>query len=155
MLNEKDSLSIFLLQQSINRLESAKSGQLKYKLYPFMSYLVNLHQEKKPIVYCPFDNGEDYLVNEKWFMWEVTNQFFNKFIKESNILRIREETNEKLNGVHLGRYGNYYAALIFNTILEHTKDNEYDGFYLKDKVLISKINYNLENANHNLIETTL
>ena len=54
--------------------------------------------------------------------------------------------------MHYGRYGNFYTALLFDTILEHTKDVEHDGHYTKDLNLISKIKERMSTSQHNIIK---
>ena len=56
-----------------------------------------------------------------------------------NKLLIETESNGVCKDRHYGRYGNFYTALLFDTILEHTNDIEHDGYYIKDLDLISKI----------------
>jgi hypothetical protein len=90
--------------------------------------------------------------NIKGFMWCVKNPIFKSIIPEYEKLEIFNETNQKINDRHYGRYGNFYTALIFNTILEHTKDIEYDGNYTKDLELISKIKEKIRTTPHNIIK---
>ena len=71
-------------------------------------------------------------------------------VPENNILSIEEETNKKVLDHHYGRYGNFYMATVFNTILKYTENINHDGFYLKDHDLIETIFESIIQSKHNL-----
>jgi hypothetical protein len=138
-----------LVEQGINRENSLF---LQNRTLDFISFFVNLYEKQKPIIWSPFDNVSEMIKNIKGFMWCVKNPIFKSIIPEYEKLEIFNETNQKINDRHYGRYGNFYTALIFNTILEHTKDIEYDGNYTKDLELISKIKEKIRTTPHNIIK---
>jgi hypothetical protein len=116
----------------------------------FISFFVNKFEKHKPIIwgtYC-----RENIKNNKGFFWDVYSDFFMDIIPEFKKLEIETETNNKINDKHYGRYGNFYTALIFNTILEHTKDIEHDGYYIKDLDLISKIKEKIKTTPHNILK---
>lgn len=137
----------FLLEQGHNR---QFNKTLSSETIDFISFFVDTYKEKKPIIWSPFIRDE--IKNLKGFFWHVKDDYFKDIIPEWSKLEIFNEVNGKINDSHYGRYGNFYTALIFNTILEHTKDNEHDGYYIKDSILISKIIENIKTAQHNIIE---
>lgn len=143
--DEKD-LEFYL--QCYNREKSfSDDKKLGRELFQFMLYLVDLHSKYKPIMWSPFLNISEKLAEEKWFFWEVTNQFYKNIIPEFNRLTIREESNELFNDNHLSRYGNFYTALIFETVLFHNSD----GFPAKNESLILKIKNRINSFGHNLV----
>ena len=96
---------------------------------------------KKYIILIPIYNDKESLAklieNIKGFIWDIDEPVFKTIIPEYDKLEIRGETNGKIEDRHYGRYGNFYTALLFDTILEHTNDIEHDGYYIKDLDLIS------------------
>ena len=144
---DEDDLKFYL--QCYNREKSFYTNKkLGTNLFQFMVYLVDLHSEYKPIVWSPFIHVSEKLAKEKWFFWEVTNKFYRNIIPEFNKLTIREESKDFFSDNHLGRYGNLYTALIFETVLLHNED----GFPAKNKLLILKIRERINNFKHNLVD---
>jgi hypothetical protein len=138
-----------LIEQGYFRQESTI---VKNKTSDFISFFLKIYEKQKPIIWSPFEAISEMIKNEKGFIWDIKNPIFNDIIPECNKLEICQETNKKLNDRHYGRYGNFYTALVFNTILEHTNDIEHDGYYTKDLNLISKIKDRIVNAKHNIID---
>lgn len=138
-----------LIDQGINRENNII---LRKRTIDFISFFVDNYKEQKPIIWSPFDNISEMIENNKGYMWSPKNNIFKTIIPEYDKLEIINETNQKINDRHYGRYGNFYTALIFNTILEHTKDIEHDGFYTKDLELVSKIKEKIKTTPHNIIE---
>ena len=66
-----------------------------------------------------------------------SNEIFKEIIPEFDKLTIKGETG--IDDRHFGRWGNFYCAVIFNTILEYTKDADHDGYYTKDRELSDRI----------------
>lgn len=127
-------------EQLIIRMMSMENedgiGYLKKETIPFMSRLVDLHSKYQPIQWSPFNNVSNLLANDNWFFYEVTHPIFKDYIKEYDSLRIVEETGGKCDDRHYSRYGNYYTALIFKTIIEYkfTTANYVNNNDLLDKV---------------------
>jgi hypothetical protein len=94
-------------------------GYLRKETIPFMSRLVDLHSKYQPIQWSPFDNIAQLLSKNSWFFYEVTSPIFKDYIKEYDSLRITEESDGKCDDRHFSRYGNYYTALVFKTIMEY------------------------------------
>jgi hypothetical protein len=138
-----------LVEQGLNR---ERSQILKNRTLDFISFFVENYTNKKPIIWSPFENISKIIENQKRFIWNVKDPIFENIIPEYSRLEINEETSGKINDQHYGRYGNFYTALIFNTILEHTDDIEHDGYYTKDSELISKIEEKIKTTPHNIIE---
>jgi hypothetical protein len=136
-----------LIEQGINRHESSI---LINETIDFISYFVKTYEKQKPIIWSPFSTVADIIKNQKGFIWDIKEPIFKTIIPEGNKLEIIDETNRKINDKHYGRYGNFYTALVFNTILEHTKDIEHDGYYIKDLDLISKIKEKIKTTPHNI-----
>jgi hypothetical protein len=111
-------------------------GYLKKETIPFMSRLVDLHSKYQPIQWSPFNNISNLLAKDNWFFYEVTHPIFKDYIKEYDSLRIGGETNGNCADGHYSRYGNYYTALIFKTIMEYksTTSNYIDDNNLLDIV---------------------
>jgi len=146
-----DIVTIELFEQSIRRMDSYlnKNGYLFKELVPFMCYLVNLHTRYRPIMWSPFDDVSNLISNNEWYFWEPSNIQFKNIIPEFDKLTIYQETNGKINDRHYGRYGNFYLALIYKTILENT--NIDTPFYTKDLNLIFKIFETLKSESHNIL----
>lgn len=141
--DEKDEKIInFLLQQCINRNYSFYNNKsIKQEMHSFVLYLIRMHSHYKPIIWSPFSNIESELENEKFFIYNTSHQKFTNLIKNKNLL-IEEESGGKFKDRHYGRYGNYYMALIFKTILEHKNNTSY---YINDIPLMQKIEDILKN----------
>ena len=138
-----------LIEQGHNRLENKA---FRDRTIDFISFLVSKYAKQKQIIWAPLDNICKVIENIKGYVWYIQNPIFKNIIPEFNKLEIFTETNQKINDMHYGRYGNFYTALMFNTILEHTKDIEHDGFYINDLDLFLKIKENILTAQHNIIE---
>ena len=141
-----------LCDQSVYRMESVDNphGYLRRETVPFMNYLIGLHDKYKPIMWAPIANHNKIFEKEKYFIWEIDDDFYKDTIPEHNILSIENETKGKVIDHHYGRYGNFYVAIIFDTILKYTENIDHDGFYLKDDYLMSKIIENIKQSKHNL-----
>jgi len=137
----------FMIEQGFNRDENII---LIKKTIDFISYFVKMYEKQKPIIWSPFENFAKLIQNQKGFIWDIKEPIFNTIIPDFDKLEIITETNGKIIDRHYSRYGNFYTALVFNTILEHTKDIEHDGYYIKDSHLIDKIKENIKNSKHNL-----
>lgn len=94
-------------------------GYLKKQTIPFMSKLTDLHHKYQPIQWSPFDDVSNMFINDDWYFYEVTNPIFKDYIKEYDSLRISEESDGVCDDRHLSRYGNYYTALVFKTVMEY------------------------------------
>lgn len=138
-----------LIEQGFHR---EKSEVLRNRTIDFISYFTRIYKKQKPIIWTPFENISELIKNQKGFIWDIKELIFKNFIPERDKLEIFTESNKKINDRHYGRYGNFYTALVFNTILEHTKDIEHDGYYINDLNLISKIQEKLQSTQHNIIE---
>jgi len=139
------SIEEILVQQSIDKLDNKRAIK---ETNDFISFFVDKFEKNKPIIwgiYC-----REAIKNNKGFIWDVTSDFYRNIIPEFNELDIEGETKGKITDRHYGRYGNFYTALVFNTILEHTKDIEHDGYYNKDSDLILKIKEKIKNTPHNI-----
>ena len=134
-----------IAQQSINKMENTV---LVKETNDFIKYFVDTYEKYKPIIWGNYCREE--IKNNKGFFWDVCSDFYRNLIPEFNKLEIDSETNYEINDKHYGRYGNFYMALVFDTILEHTKDIEHDGYYTKDLVLIEKIKEKIKTAKHNI-----
>jgi hypothetical protein len=142
-----------LCDQTVYRMESVDNpnGYLKRETVPFMNYLIGLHDKYKPIIWTPIAQHCKIFNKEKYFIWEIDNNFYKDIIPEYNILTIENETNGKILDHHYGRYGNFYMALVFNTILKYTEKVNHEGFYLKDSDLIETIFESIIQNKHDLI----
>jgi hypothetical protein len=140
-------LDELLIEQGLNR---ETNQTLINQTIDLISFFVKMFEKYKPIIWAPY--SYDIIKNNKGFIWGLTDSIFYPMIRENKKLDISQETDGKLNDKHYGRYGNFYTALIFNTILEHTKDIEHDGYYTKDSELISKIEEKIKTTPHNIIE---
>ena len=138
-----------LIEQGLNRHESVIN---RNKTIDFILYFLRIYEKQKPIIWAPFSDVSKLIENIKGFIWDIDEPVFKTIIPEYDKLEIRGETNGKIEDRHYGRYGNFYTALLFDTILEHTKDIEHDGYYIKDLDLISKIKERIITSHHNIIE---
>ena len=130
-----------LYDQTLYRMESVDNphGYLRRNTVPFMNYLIQLHNNYKPIVWAPIAQHNVIFEKEKYFIWEIDNDFYKDIIPEYNLLTIEQETNGKIEDHHYGRYGNYYMAVVFDTILRYTENINHDGYYIKDDHLTGLI----------------
>jgi hypothetical protein len=143
-----------LCDQTVYRMESVDNphGYLRRETVPFMNYLISLHDKYKPIMWAPIAQHCKIFNKEKYFIWELDNPFYKNTIPEHNPITIENETNGKVLDQHYGRHGNFYMAVIFETILKYTENINHDGFYLKDPNLVGKIIENIKQSKHNLID---
>ena len=141
-----------LCDQSVYRMESLNDehGYLRRSTVPFMNYLIGMHNKYKPIVWAPIAQHNVIFEREKYFIWEIDNDFYKNIIPDHNILTIESETNGRVMDKHYGRYGNFYMALVFDTILKHTQNINHNGLYVKDYHLMDKIKETIKNSKHNL-----
>jgi hypothetical protein len=141
-----------LCDQSVYRMESLNDehGYLRRSTVPFMNYLIGMHNKYKPIVWTPIAQHNVIFEREKYFIWEIDNDFYKNITPDYNILTIENETNGKVLDKHYGRYGNFYMALVFDTILKHTQNTNHSGLYIKDYHLMDKIKETIKNSKHNL-----
>lgn len=134
-----------IAQQSIDRMDNEV---LVKETNDFIQFFVNKFEKYKPIIwgnYC-----RERIKNNKGFFWDACSDFYRNLIPEFDKLEIEGETNGRVMDKHYGRYGNFYMALVFDTILEHTKDIEHDGYYVKDLNLVSKIKERIKTAKHDI-----
>ena len=141
-----------LCDQSVYRMESVDNphGYLRRSTVPFMNYLIGLHDKYKPIVWAPVAKHNIIFEKEKYFIWEIDNDFYKDIIPEHNILTIEKETNGKIEDQHYSRYGNFYMALVFDTILKYTENIDHNGFYVTNNYLIDLILKKIKETKHNL-----
>jgi hypothetical protein len=111
-------------------------GYLKKQTIPFMSRLTQLHDIYQPIQWSPFDNISELFMKDDWYFYEVHHTIFKDYIHEWDSLKITEETDGICDDRHYSRYGNYYTALIFKTIMEYklTTPKYIDNTKLLDKI---------------------
>ena len=127
-----------LFDQYLHRMESSKPGGYLFNhMAPFAEYLLNLHERYKPIMWVPSDFPNDAFKEQRFYTNCPSNEVFKEIIPEFDKLKISGETD--IDDSHYGRWGNFYCAVIFNTILEYTKDADHDGYYTKDRELSNKI----------------
>lgn len=148
---ETDKIMIHLMEQQVNRSLSYedKEGFLKKRMIPFMSYLVNLHEKYKPIVWTPLTDISKIFENEPWYFWGISNNIFHSIIPEFAKLSIAKETKDTVDDWHYGRYGNFYAALVFKELLDYNKDNNKTS-YSKDPDLFEQIVRVIKNSKHEI-----
>lgn len=145
----KEDEMIFFLQTD-KRWESfiKSEGKFNKELLPFMDYLIQLHEKYKPIVWCPFNGISNTVIDLKYYFYSPDDSFFKNVIPEFEKLLIYKETNEQINDHHYGKYGNYYLAIILNTILNNTQDSN-NGYYIKNVNLVNKIIETIRNDKNN------
>jgi hypothetical protein len=115
-------------QQTINRELSFDSGYLKEKLFPFMEYILELHSKYKPIMWTPFSDLDRKISNQKYYFSFQSQYGFSNFLsKLPKNWSMRHETNGLINDGHYGRYGNYYLAVLFDTIIKNNIESNYNG----------------------------
>jgi hypothetical protein len=138
-----------LVEQGFNR-ENSKI--LRNKTLDFISFFIEKYKHKKPIIWSPFENISKMIETQKSFFWSVNHPIFKNIIPEYNRLTIEQETNGKICDQHYGRFGNFYTALIFNTILEYINDIEHDGQYIEDLNLFYKIEKKIKTSQHHIVD---
>lgn len=134
-----------LFDQYLHRMESSKPGGYLFNhMAPFAEYLLNLHARYKPIMWIPTDFPNDGFKEHRYYINEPSNDVFKGIIPEFDKMTIEGEVG--IMDRHYGRWGNFYCALIFNTVLEYTKDIDHDGYYTKDRELWNTIVQAIKNA---------
>lgn len=127
-------------EQLILRMQSTKNedgyGYLRNQTLSFASKLVDLHARYKPIQWSPFDDISSVLSGDIWHFFEPQHRMFKGFIKEWDMLFINSETGGVCEDRHYSRWGNYYAALAFKTIME--EGDEFNGNW-KDTQLLERV----------------
>ena len=145
----KEDEMIFFLQTDKRHESFVKSeGKFNKELLPFMDYLIQLHEKYKPIVWCPFHGVSKTTIDLKYYIYSPDDLFFENIIPEFKKLLIYNETDKQINDHHYGKYGNYYLATIFNTILNNTQDSN-NGYYIKNIDLVNKIIENIKQIKNN------
>lgn len=126
----------FVADQRLNRLYSLENrGYIGWGLLNFLKYFLDMHKEYRPILWSPFHENIKHLEDCKWFVRDISDPIFESVCPEYDKIRICDETYNLIPDQHYGRYGNYYNAHIFKTVLE----SGLNGFYLSDDNLNSKI----------------
>ena len=124
---ENLELKLAFQEQTINRENSFNKGYLNQNLLPFMEYIVELHSKYKPIVWTPFHDLGKMISNQKYYFSFQSQfgqtHFLNKLPKNWSI---KNETDGLINDGHFGRYGNYYLAILFHTIIENNIESNYN-----------------------------
>lgn len=143
-LNKVDEI---LIEQGLIREEHL---ELKKETLDFISFFNENYKEKQPIIWAPFPNIKDLIKEEKGFFLAPDDNMFKEIIPEFDKLTISNETKGKINDNHYGRYGNYYAALIFDTILKNT----YTEYPILDLGLFLKIKERIKTEKHNIKDIT-
>ena len=138
-----------LLEQKLYRSHSYEKGFLKERMIPFMSHLINLHSKYKPVVWSPFPQVSKLFENDQFYFWEASNEVFKNIIPEYNKLIIIEETNQRVNDNHYGRYGNFYTAIILKEVLEYSQNNNVTS-YTEDKELFNRVVDKIKNTPHGI-----
>jgi len=136
LYNGRYNISKEFQQQTINRETSFDSGYLNQNLLPFMEYIVKIHDKYKPIIWTPFSDLDNVLLNkEYYFSFQSQNGYDNFFAKLPLNWSIKEETNGLINDGHYGRYGNYYLAILFDTIIKNNIGPVYKDDFIFKKAL--------------------
>jgi hypothetical protein len=126
----------FIVDQRLNRLYSLDNrGYIGWELLNFLKYFLDLHKEYRPILWSPFPENIKPFEDCKWFVRDISDPIFKSICPEHDKIRIWDETHNLIYDEHYSRYGNYYNAHIFKSVLE----SGLDGFYLSDEDLNSKI----------------
>lgn len=131
---ETNQTTRFLFDQFVKR---TGSHHVVSTMVPFMNYLLNLHEKYKPIMWIPTPFPHEYFEHQRFFFPEPSHPTFKYDIPEFGKMHINEECD--INDFHYGRWGNFYAAVIFNSILEYTKDIDHDGYYTRDQKLFEHV----------------
>lgn len=138
--HDKPDAKAALIEQDLLRYNSLKNsdgvGYLKKNTIPFMSKLVDLHKQYKPIQWSPFGDVSNLFSNQPWYFYEIANPIFKDYIAEYDSLYIWGDSDGKCEDLHYSRYGNYYSALVFKTIIEHKSSTPY---YISDSSLMDKV----------------
>jgi hypothetical protein len=92
----------------------SKSGYLNNNLVPFMNWIIEKHSEYNPICWTIFTQTIIPLNKSRYF--NVNSPYFLSFLK--NKWDIRKESGGLFDDGHLGRYGNYYLAVLFDEIIK-------------------------------------
>jgi len=124
----KDLLKELFNYQAVNReMSFLNGGYLNKNLLPFMEYIVELHSKYKPIIWTPFADLDKKILNQKYYFSFQSHfgqeHFLSKLPKNWTM---REETDGLINDGHWGRYGNYYLAILFHTIIENNVECNYN-----------------------------
>jgi len=127
-------------QQTINRENSffdKSHGYLNKKLLVFMEYLIEIHSKYKPIVWTPFPDVDEIILNQRWTFSFINKTVYKDFLfKLPNNLSIIHETNGLFKDHHFGRYGNYYIAILLDEIIKNNLGPNYmDHKYIFDAAL--------------------
>jgi hypothetical protein len=140
-----------IFDQYIHRMESSKPGGYLYNhMPPFMEYLLRLNERYKPIMWIPNDFPNEAFTERRFYALGPSDEIFKDIIPEFKKLTIEGEAG--INDRHFGRWGNFYCAVIFNTILEYTSNINHNGYYTKDRDLFSLIEGNIKKSIPNLID---
>jgi hypothetical protein len=131
----------FLFDQFLLR---TGSSSLLYSMGPFTSHLLNLHEKYKPIMWIPTPFPHEFFDIQRFFFPEPSHHTFKDIIPEFGKMHINEECD--VNDFHYGRWGNFYAAVIFNYILQYTQDIHHDGYYAKDLKLFDGVVQVIKNS---------
>jgi hypothetical protein len=129
------SVKMLFTDQRLNRINSLNRGYIGGTFLPFIKYFLDLHKEYKPIIWSPFPENVKHFENCKWFVRDISDPTFKSICPEYDRIRIDQETGGLIYDEHYSRYGNYYNAHIFKSVLE----SNLDGFYLLDRDLNYKI----------------
>lgn len=121
-------IASLIMQQTINREGSFTNGYLNRNLLPFMEYFVEIHNKYKPIVWSPFADLDETMINQKWFFSFINQKHWWDFLgKLPHNLSIIDETNGLFKDYHFGRYGNYYIATLFDEIIKNNLGPNYSN----------------------------
>ena len=125
---KNSELTFILGQQTMNREMSFNNGYLKENLFPFMEYILELHSKYKPIMWTPFSDLDRMISNQKYYFSFQSEYGYNNFVsKLPKNWTMRNETDELITDGHYGRYGNYYLAVLFDTIIKNNIESNYNG----------------------------
>jgi hypothetical protein len=137
---DDEKIKEYFQRQAINRNFSfEKDKYLGNSLISFVDYLAHLHKKYSPIIWSPFQHVSEKIKDLEWFFFEPTNNMLRDIIPDRDKLLISEETKMNIKDNHYGRYGNYYLAVIFDTILREGKNS----YYIKDNDLMNRIQKNI------------
>lgn len=106
-----------LINQCLMRDESfsRNDGYLRNTVCEFINYLLLTHSKYKPLVWSPFDENIGVIDKKFWIDYAVLK---NKLVERNIPINIKEETYGEIDDHHLGRYGNYYFALMLDKIIK-------------------------------------
>jgi hypothetical protein len=118
--------------QTVNREMSFfndKEGHyLNENLLPFMEYIIEIHSRYNPIVWSPFADVSDKIINHKWSFSFIDEYSYSAFLsKTMSNWSMGPETSHVINDGHFGQYGNYYIALLFDEIIKNNLGPNYNG----------------------------